>query len=111
MALGVVLGPVLGKHMRVTGASGLAIRFGRAGMPEAVNWRQPCGVAFPASIGFTVSLFMTDLAFADERIVASAKVGILVASVLAGVPGFLVLHRSLSAGAAPGGGDSHPAHA
>jgi NhaA family Na+:H+ antiporter len=107
VALGVVLGLVLGKPVGVVGASWLAIRFGRATMPERVSWRQLYGVACLAGIGFTMSLFITDLAFADEGIVASAKVGILVASALAGVLGSLVLHRSLPAGAVARDGDSN----
>jgi NhaA family Na+:H+ antiporter len=56
-----------------------------------------------------MSLFITDLAFADGSIVASAKVGILVASAVAGVLGSLVLHRSLPAGAARRDGNSNSA--
>ena len=110
VALGVVLGLVLGKPIGVVGASWLAIRFGRATMPARVSWRQLYGVACLAGIGFTMSLFITDLAFTDEGIVANAKVGILVASALAGVLGSLVLQRALPAGAAPREG-SHSADA
>jgi NhaA family Na+:H+ antiporter len=111
VALGIVLGLVLGKQLGVIGASWLAIRFGRATMPDGVSWRQLHGVACLAGIGFTMSLFITDLAFADDNIVASAKVGILLASALAGVLGLLVLHRSLAPGAVARDGDSSSADA
>jgi Na+:H+ antiporter, NhaA family len=111
VALGIVLGLVLGKQIGVIGASWLSIRLGRATMPDGVSWRQLYGVACLAGIGFTMSLFITDLAFADENIVASAKVGILLASILAGVLGLLVLHRSLAPGAVTRDGDSGSADA
>jgi NhaA family Na+:H+ antiporter len=111
VALGIVLGLVLGKPIGVVGASWLAIRYGRATMPEGVSWRQLYGVACLAGIGFTMSLFITDLAFAEDSLIASAKVGILVASTLAGVLGSLVLHRSLPAGPVLRDGDSTSAGA
>ena len=54
-------------------------------------WGQFVGVAVLAGIGFTVSLFITELAFTDDDLVAAAKLGILVASILAAVIGALVL--------------------
>jgi NhaA family Na+:H+ antiporter len=111
VAIGVLAGLVLGKQLGVMGASWLAIRYGRARMPEGVSWRQLYGVACLAGIGFTMSLFITELAFSTEEFIAAAKVGILVASVIAGILGFLVLHRALPAGAAPQSGDPNSADA
>ena len=95
VALGVIIGLVVGKQLGVMGASWLAVRAGWSRLPDGVTWRQLYGVSCLAGIGFTMSLFITDLAFADPALVADAKVGILVASVLAGLTGSLVLRRAL----------------
>lgn len=75
--------------------SWLAIRSGYADMPEGVNWAQIWGVSCLAGVGFTMSLFVSELAFKDPDLVSEAKVGILAASLIAGVWGYLVLARSL----------------
>jgi Na+:H+ antiporter, NhaA family len=95
VALGVVCGLVLGKQLGVMGASWLAVRSGWASLPEGVTFGQLYGVSCLAGIGFTMSLFITDLAFTDAALIASAKVGILVASSLAGVLGYLAVRGSL----------------
>jgi Na+:H+ antiporter, NhaA family len=63
---GVVLGPVFGKPIGVTLASWLAVRLGLASLPENVSWEHVHGAGWPAGIGFTMSLFMTGLAFTDH---------------------------------------------
>jgi NhaA family Na+:H+ antiporter len=77
------------------GASRLAIatRIGR--LPDGVGGRELVGTAAVAGIGFTVSLFIADLAFDDPALVTDAKVGILAASVVAGLVGFAIV-RSVS---------------
>ena len=92
---GIVLGLVFGKQIGVTAASWLAIRSGRADMPEGVNWSQLWGVSCLAGVGFTMSIFIAGLAFADETLIAEAKIGILAASLLSGVVGYIVLRRAL----------------
>ncbi len=92
VALGVVVGLVAGKTLGVAGAAWLATRFGVAQLPPGVRWSQLLGVAALAGIGFTVSLFVAGLAFDDPGDVRDeAKVGILVASVLAAALGATVL--------------------
>jgi len=91
IAGGVVAGLVLGKVVGITGAVWLAVRFGLGSMPEGATWRHVVGVAALAGIGFTVSLFVTDLAFADSGHQQQAKVGVLVASLLAAVLGSSLL--------------------
>ncbi len=91
IAGGVVAGLVLGKVFGITGAVWLALRFGIGSMPEGATWRHVIGVAGLAGIGFTVSLFVTDLAFADAGRQQQAKVGVLVASVLAALLGSSLL--------------------
>ena len=93
--VGVGLGLIVGKCVGVTGFAWLTIRLGVAGLPRDVVWGEFVGASVLAGIGFTVSLFITELAFTDEHFVAAAKLGILLASTLAAVIGALVL---LSAG-------------
>ena len=98
VTLGVVLGLVLGKQLGVTLGAWLAVR-ARAGRParRGVGWRHVYGAGWLAGIGFTMSLFVADLAFADPAeapLLAAAKLGILVASLVAGVSGWLILRRA-----------------
>jgi len=72
----------------------LATRLGLATLPDDVGWRQIYGVGWLARTGFTMSLFIADLAFDDSNLLASAKVGILVASIVAGGIGYLLLSQS-----------------
>jgi Na+:H+ antiporter, NhaA family len=91
---GVVAGRVLGKLAGITAAAWLATRLGLATRPEGTTWGQLAGVATVAGIGFTVPLFVADLAFPDGRFQAPVKLGLLLASVVSGVAGALVLLRS-----------------
>ncbi|MBA3415571.1 MAG: Na+/H+ antiporter NhaA [Chloroflexia bacterium] len=96
VTVGVVLGLVLGKQLGVTLAAWLAVRWGVTDLPEGVGWRHIYGAGWLAGIGFTMSLFVADLAFAagEGGLLTAAKLGILVASLLAGVGGWLILRRS-----------------
>ena len=93
VALGVILGLFVGKQIGVTGFAWLAVKLGWAELPDGVSWRQVHGVSLLCGIGFTMSLFIANLAFGDPALLDSAKVGILSASVLAGLIGWLVLSR------------------
>jgi Na+:H+ antiporter, NhaA family len=88
---GVLLGRVAGKLAGIGAAVWLAVRFGLAALPGGASWRQVAGVATVAGIGFTVPLFVTGLAFPSGRFDAAVKLGLLLASVLAGAGGVLVL--------------------
>jgi NhaA family Na+:H+ antiporter len=92
---GIILGLVLGKQLGITLLSWLVIKSGRALLPEGVTWPQIYGASCLAGIGFTMSLFVTDLAFDDESLVNAAKVGILTASLVSAVVGYLVLWKAL----------------
>jgi len=83
VAQAIVVGLVIGKPVGIAAAAWLAVRIGIAKLPDRVGWSQVIGVAGLGGIGFTVSLFITDLAFESETIVANAKVGVLFASVVA----------------------------
>jgi NhaA family Na+:H+ antiporter len=96
VTLGVVLGLVLGKQLGVTLAAWLAVRSGVTDLPEGAGWHHVYGAGWLAGIGFTMSLFVADLAFAEAgegSLLTAAKLGILVASLIAGVGGWLILSR------------------
>jgi Na+:H+ antiporter, NhaA family len=88
---GVAVGLVAGKPLGIMLATALAVRTGLAALPEGVSWRQIGGVGLLAGIGFTVSLFITGLAFDSPGLEAEAKLGILAASLVAGAAGFVAL--------------------
>jgi NhaA family Na+:H+ antiporter len=91
---GVLAGRVLGKVAGITAAVWMAVRVGLADRPEGATWGRLAGVATVAGIGFTVPLFVADLAFPDGRLLAPVKLGLLGASVVSGVAGSLVLVRT-----------------
>lgn len=94
VALGVALGLVLGKPVGIFGASWLAVRLRIADLPEGVRWAQVLGVGLLGGIGFTMALFIAGLAFPDPQGLDAAKLGILTASVVAGVGGLVVLRSA-----------------
>jgi NhaA family Na+:H+ antiporter len=94
VTLGVVLGLVIGKQLGVTAFSWIAVRAGWARLPAGVNWSSIYGVSWLAGVGFTMSLFITSLAFNDEPTLIAARSGVLIASLVAGVVGYLLLKRS-----------------
>jgi NhaA family Na+:H+ antiporter len=66
-------------------------------MPEGVTWGQIWGASCLSGIGFTMSIFISELAFSDGTIVDAAKIGILAASLISGVAGYAILRRALPA--------------
>jgi Na+:H+ antiporter, NhaA family len=97
LAYGVVAGLVVGKQLGILGASWVVVKTGWAELPAGVGWRHVWGAGWVAGIGFTMSLFIGELAFgsADLNI---AKIAILVASVLAALGAWLVLRGAASDG-------------
>jgi Na+:H+ antiporter, NhaA family len=91
VTLGVVLGLVVGKQLGITLFAWLAVRSGVSELPEGIGWRHVYGVGWLAGIGFTMSLFISDLAFSEDSLVETAKLGILGASLIAGVVGWTIL--------------------
>ncbi len=94
VVLGVVVGLVVGKQVGITTATLLVVRSGLASLPPGVTVKHIYGAAWLGGIGFTMSLFISDLAFGGGAVLAPAKVGILIASLVAGVGGFLILRLS-----------------
>lgn len=91
IAHGIVVGLVVGKLVGVSGATWLATRFGVGSLPDGVTWRGILGVSALAGIGFTVSLFVTSLAFTDPGQQDIARMAIIVASTTAAVLGTVIL--------------------
>jgi len=93
--MGILLGLFLGKQVGVLGFSWLAVRLGLAKLPSGSNWLQLYGVAVLTGIGFTMSLFVTSLAFeADDLFQYTDKLAILLGSFISGVVGYLILRMS-----------------
>ncbi len=95
VSLGIVLGLFVGKQVGITLASWIAVRVGAAELPEGVTFAQVWGASILAGIGFTMSIFVAGLAFPDGSLVSAAKIGILAASALAGVTGYIALRLVL----------------
>jgi NhaA family Na+:H+ antiporter len=98
---GVMAGLLAGKVAGVTGLAWLAVRLGWAALPGGVAWRHIAGAGLIGGVGFTVSLFITGLAFTDKAFVEEAKFGVLVASFIAALGGYLFL-LLVSRGSKPG---------
>ena len=101
MSLGVIMGLFFGKQIGVTAFSWLAVRLGWAELPAGVGWRQLYGVSLLTGIGFTMSLFIANLAFGDPVVLDQAKIGIFAASLLSGVLGWGLLRRTSPAAPSP----------
>ena len=83
IALGVIVGLVVGKPIGVVGTAWLMARFTRASLAESIRWRDVVAIGMLAGIGFTVSLLIAELAFYDDAAnLSGAKLSILLASVL-----------------------------
>ncbi len=95
VTLGVMLGLLLGKPLGITGVAWLSVRMGLAALPNGVGWLQVFGASCLGGIGFTMSIFIANLAFQEPVLIDRAKIGILSASLLAGMLGCLALWRFL----------------
>lgn len=96
VTLGVIFGLVIGKPLGITLFSWLAVRVGLADKPADVTWGQLHAVGWLAGIGFTMSLFIAGLAFGGIELLPLAKTGILIASLIAGMIGYVLLRRQLA---------------
>ena len=95
VGLGIIVGLVLGKQLGIMLFSWVAVRAGIADLPEGVTWRHIWGASWLAGIGFTMALFIDSLAFdGNPLLLNSAKVAILVASLISGVVGYLILRST-----------------
>lgn len=102
VTLGVIVGLFVGKQIGITIFAWLSVKLGWAELPRGVSWLQLYGVSLLCGIGFTMSLFIGNLAFTDVALLEGAKIGILAASALSGIAGWIVLSRVRPAAVASG---------
>lgn len=93
ISMGVLIGLVAGKFLGVVVVCWVMVKLRIAKLPDNWRWAHLYGVALLAGIGFTMSLFITTLAFNDSGMIAEAKIGIFLASIISGTAGYLVLKR------------------
>ncbi len=93
LGLGILLGLFLGKPLGILLFSWVSVRFRLSSLPAHVSWGQMAGVGMLAGIGFTMSIFIALLSFQEEAYQTNAKFAILMASLLSGMAGYLVLSR------------------
>lgn len=91
IVLGVVFGLIVGKPVGIVGFTYFATKFNIIKKPDDLSWREIIAVGFIAGIGFTMSIFITHLAFLDEGIIAAVKLGVFAASFIAAVIGVAIL--------------------
>jgi NhaA family Na+:H+ antiporter len=95
--LGIALGLLLGKPLGVMLLSGIAISAGLCALPPGVRWTHMAGAGLIGGIGFTMSIFITNLAFhGDSALINESKLAVLTGSLLAGILGYLWLHLTLA---------------
>ncbi len=94
LGMGIVLGLVIGKPLGILFISWLSVKLKLSELPENAKWVHILGVGLLAGIGFTMSIFISILSFADPLLVQEAKFSILVGSVISGLLGYLILNLS-----------------
>jgi NhaA family Na+:H+ antiporter len=94
-SIGIALGLIVGKPLGIYLFSLLAVSLGVCKLPPDLKWKTIIGVGFLGGIGFTMSIFITLLAFDDKTIISNAKFVILLSSLIAGVIGFFFLKNTL----------------
>ncbi|MEP5938437.1 MAG: Na+/H+ antiporter NhaA [Erythrobacter sp.] len=97
LPLGIALGLLLGKQIGIFGFAWIAVKAGIASLPEGVSWRQIHAISLFAAIGFTMSLFIGNLAFASAEQVDAVKLGVLSGSTVAAILGYFLLRSTLPA--------------
>jgi NhaA family Na+:H+ antiporter len=94
-SLGIALGLIIGKPLGIFLITFIAVKVGLCKLPSDLNWKSVLGVGFLGGIGFTMSIFITLLAFENETVINNAKFIILLSSLVAGVLGFVFLKATL----------------
>jgi Na+:H+ antiporter, NhaA family len=94
-ALGILLGLMVGKPIGISLFSYLAVRFKMAKLPDDISWKHIVGAGILGGIGFTMSIFITLLAFDSDKVINDAKLYIIIASAISGIIGLLFLKIAL----------------
>ena len=92
-SIGIILGLLIGKPMGIVTFSWILVKLKWGKLPNGVDWLQMIGIGILAGIGFTMSIFITTLAFGEDKIQNLAKIAILFASLFSGIVGFIILSR------------------
>ena len=95
LPLGIALGLLIGKQLGIVGFAWIAVKAGFAKLPDGVGWRKIHGLSLLAAIGFTMSLFIGNLAFADPAQVDAVKLGVLSGSLVAAFAGYFMIKSAL----------------
>ncbi|MBC8005063.1 MAG: Na+/H+ antiporter NhaA [Verrucomicrobia bacterium] len=95
ISLGIFTGLLIGKPLGIVLSSLLAVKVGFSSLPEGLQWKHIFGAGIIAGIGFTMSIFITLLAFDDIQMINQAKIAVMIASVIAGSIGFMWLKGTL----------------
>lgn len=90
-SIGIVLGLLVGKPLGILLLSWLIIKLKWTGLPDGVNWKMITGASLLAGIGFTMSIFISNLAFTDPGLIEFSKITVLVASLIASIIGLMIL--------------------
>ena len=91
ITLGIILGLLLGKQIGIMTFSFAAVKLGLATLPQGVGWKGIYGLSCLAGIGFTMSLFISNLSFSSAKFIQEGKIGILLASMFAAVIGTAIM--------------------
>ncbi len=102
-SLGILAGLLIGKPTGIMLALWICVRLGIADLPDNTSWRHILGVSMLAGVGFTMSLFIANLAFGEGAILELAKISILLASLVAGVGGWVLLRSTIRKDEKPAG--------
>jgi NhaA family Na+:H+ antiporter len=95
ISLGIIAGLLLGKPLGIYLFSFIAVKIGFGSLPLALKWKHIAGIGFLGGIGFTISIFMSVLAFDEVDLIAQSKFSVLIASFVAGSVGYIYLKRVL----------------
>jgi NhaA family Na+:H+ antiporter len=94
LGIGIIVGLCVGKPLGIYFMAKLAVKLNIAELPARVTWRHIVGVGCLAGVGFTMAIFIALLSFSDDLLVAEAKFSILIASLLSGIVGYLLLNNT-----------------
>jgi NhaA family Na+:H+ antiporter len=97
-SIGIFAGLIIGKPLGVFLFSFLAVSIGVCALPSGLKWKHVLGIGFLAGIGFTMSIFITLLAYSDEILITDSKISILLASLVSGILGYSWLKYVLKKG-------------
>lgn len=94
-SIGIAIGLIVGKPLGIVGFTFLAVKFGMAELPAKLNWTYIIGAGIIGGIGFTISIFISLLAFENETIIENSKLVVLLSSLIAAIAGYLYLNHQL----------------